>query len=147
LSSQAIALPDDVDLDYAFGKTRNLVFDRVLGLFRDRLSKGQVDQAKLASRLGRDRGWVSRNLSGPGNWTLRTWSDLVEALGGEILLEIYPREDLNFRTNFDVYTDHIGISSRASDDDEMEFSISGIVQHRPFASDTSNSITDYQVRL
>ena len=43
-----------------------------------------MKQSDIADRLGKDTAWVSRQLSGPGNWTLRTLGELCEALDGEL---------------------------------------------------------------
>lgn len=73
--------------DYGFARVRDLAFDAVSSLWR-RQAEG-FTQKDLAERVGRDPAWVCRQLSGPGNWTFRTFGALVEALDGEaeILVE------------------------------------------------------------
>jgi len=89
--------------DYGFARARDLAFDAVLTLWRKR-SAGGMTQSDLANRLGRDPGWVSRKISGPGNWTLRTLGAFVEALDGELEIVATPLEQpLVPRPNFDAY--------------------------------------------
>jgi transcriptional regulator with XRE-family HTH domain len=53
----------------------------------DRLRREHgVDQQWLADRMGKDKSWVSRLLKGPGNWTLDTVGEILEAMGGRITL-------------------------------------------------------------
>ncbi|MBR0668286.1 hypothetical protein GXW71_28295 [Roseomonas hellenica] len=58
----------------------------------------------MADRVGRDPAWVSRNLSSPGNWTLRTFGELTEALGGDVEIKIAASEDSGHE-NFDAYAE------------------------------------------
>jgi len=62
-----------------------------------------MTQAELADRLDRNRGWVSKKLSGPTNWTLRTFGDLVDALDGEVEISIADLRGVQELTNFDAY--------------------------------------------
>jgi hypothetical protein len=63
-----------------------------------------MQQIDVAKAIGRDRAWVSRNLRGPGNWTLRTIGELVEALDGELEIRVYGMEDpLPVKTNYHAY--------------------------------------------
>lgn len=52
----------------------NLVMDEFMG--------SGITQAELARRLGKGTDVVCRWLSGPGNWTLDTMSDLLFAISG-----------------------------------------------------------------
>jgi transcriptional regulator with XRE-family HTH domain len=79
-------------MDYGFARARDLAFDAVNELSRKRQANG-MKQAELALRLGRDTGWLSKKLKGPGNWTLRTFGEMAEALGGEIEISIHPLEE------------------------------------------------------
>jgi hypothetical protein len=63
-----------------------------------------MTQKQIADAIGKDTGWVSRNLRGPGNWTLRTVGAFVEALDGEIEISIRPLEEpVTPRKNFHAY--------------------------------------------
>jgi hypothetical protein len=52
-----------------------------------------MTQSELAKAIGRDEGWVSRTLNGPGNWTLRTIATLVQGLNGELEITAHAMED------------------------------------------------------
>jgi len=52
--------------------------------FVSRLMEEQgVNKAELARRLGKSRAWMTRLLSGSANMTMRTFAELVYALGAE----------------------------------------------------------------
>lgn len=92
--------------DYGFARVRDKAFDAVHDLWTKRKSQG-VLLKDVASSIGRDTGWVSKQLSGPGNWTLRTFGELVEALNGEAEITVFGFEDsVAERSNFDAYTVH-----------------------------------------
>ncbi len=94
--------------DYGFARVRDIAFDAVQKLWRRRQSEG-MKQTDLAVKLGRDTAWVSRKLSAPGNWTLRTLGEFAHALDGEAKIEIVGLEDqLNLRSNYDAYAAHKG---------------------------------------
>jgi transcriptional regulator with XRE-family HTH domain len=82
----------DERADYGFARVRDAAYDAVMDLWRRRKAEGMT-QAQLADALGGDTGWLSRNLKGPGNWTLRTVGRLVEALNGEVELKVHGLED------------------------------------------------------
>src|SRR5437773_2090655 len=64
---------------YGVARAKSIAFDAVHALWRRRRAEGK-SQAELAKVLGKDEGWLSKNLRGPGNWTMRTLGELVEAL-------------------------------------------------------------------
>lgn len=74
--------------DYGFARVRDLAFDAVHGLWRQRENEG-MKQKDIVETLDRDPAWVSRNLRGPGNWTLRTFGELVTALDGEVEIIVH----------------------------------------------------------
>jgi transcriptional regulator with XRE-family HTH domain len=91
---------------YGYARVRDIAFDAVQALWRRRRSEG-VTQLQLAEALGKDTGWVSKNLRGPGNWTLRTVGEFVEALRGEIEITIHALEDRPAdRPNYNAYLDY-----------------------------------------
>jgi transcriptional regulator with XRE-family HTH domain len=100
----AMTLQSDKDLeDYGLARVRDVAFDAVHKLWRRRRASG-VSQKDLAHKLGRDPGWVSRQLSGPGNWTFRSFGALIEALGGEVEIIVHAIEDpLEGSNGFDAY--------------------------------------------
>jgi DNA-binding phage protein len=89
--------------DYGFARARDLAFDAAHSLWRVRRSNG-MKQVDIAKALGRSPSWVNRSLRGPGNWTLRTFGELVEALGGEIEIHVHPLEaPLPIPVNYHAY--------------------------------------------
>jgi len=89
--------------DYGFARARDLAFDAVYSLWRQRQEDG-MKQVDIARTLDRSPTWVNRSLRGPGNWTLRTFGELVEALGGEIELSVHALEEaLPARPNYHAY--------------------------------------------
>lgn len=93
--------------DYGFARARDLAFDAVKELWSKRRAEG-MKQIDLATKLGRDPGWVSRALRGPGNWTMRTFGELVAAMDGEIEIEIFALEEPPAeRPNFDAYAEYL----------------------------------------
>jgi len=75
--------------EFGVARVKDVVFEAVFVLWMQRQSEGWT-QKRLADAIGRDKGWVSRNLSAPGNWTLRTLGELVQALDGELNVKINP---------------------------------------------------------
>lgn len=69
--------------NYGFARARDIAFSAIRDLWEQRQQSG-MKQADIAEAIGRDKAWVSRQLSGPGNWTLRTLGELCEALDGEL---------------------------------------------------------------
>ena len=78
--------------DYGFARVRDQAFDAVQVLWRRRQAEG-MRQKDIAVFLGRKPAWVSRNLGAPGNWTLRTFGDFMQALGGEAEINVHAVED------------------------------------------------------
>lgn len=90
---------------FAFARTRDKAFAAVRRLWRVRQAQGMT-QADIASKLGADRGWVSRKLSGPSNWTLRTLAELAEAMDGEIEISITDLREGPGPENADCYSEY-----------------------------------------
>ena len=65
-------------LAYFQARNKRNAYDLVMGLFEN----SGLSQAELARRLGKGTDQVCRILSGPGNWTLDTLSDLLFAISG-----------------------------------------------------------------
>lgn len=101
--SKQNAMTADQRADYGFARVRDAAYDAVMDLWRRRKAEGMT-QTELAEALGGDAGWLSRNLRGPGNWTLRTVGRFVEALNGEVELKVHGLEDpLPVLTNYHAY--------------------------------------------
>ncbi len=89
--------------DYRYARIRDVAFDAIKSLWQRRKAEG-MKQTDLAQLLDADPATISRNLRGPGNWTLRTISDLTAALRGEVELTVRAAEDLApNRLNYDAY--------------------------------------------
>ncbi len=98
--------------DYGFARLRDQVFDAVTALWRRRKAEG-LTQKELAARIGRDPAWVSRNLAAPGNWTLRTAGELIQALEGEAEINVAALEDRpETPANVDAYGRYLPQHSR-----------------------------------
>lgn len=69
---------------YARTTTRLQVAAAVWALWERVRDMEDLDQQWLADRLGKDKGRVSRLLREPGNWTMDTVADLLEAMGGRV---------------------------------------------------------------
>jgi hypothetical protein len=108
--------------DYGVARFRDQVFDAVHALWARRRAEGWT-QKEVADAIGRDTGWVSRNLSAPGNWTLRIVGELVQGLGGEGQISILPKEDpVGLKPNCDAYEGY-----RPSDNTPPEVSQSQMI--------------------
>lgn len=57
------------------------------------LKEVQITQSELAERLGKTKGFVSQILGGGRNLTLRTLSDVSDALGCTVHVEIFPEPE------------------------------------------------------
>ena len=89
--------------DYGFARVRDAAFDAVSSLWARRQKEGMT-QVDLATAIGADAGWVSKNLRGPGNWTMKTFGAFVEGLNGEAQIIIRAAEDpLPLLTNYHAY--------------------------------------------
>lgn len=85
-------------------RARDEAYDAIFGLWLTRSSKDNTTQKDIAAFLDRDTAWVSRALSGPANWTMRTLGELAEALDGVIHITVDPVESLK-PSNFDKYVE------------------------------------------
>lgn len=93
--------------DYGIARFRDQIFDAVLGLWRRRREDGWT-QKIVAEKIGRDAGWVSRTLRAPGNWTLKTAGELIQALDGEAKIRVVALEDAPTTPwNYDAYEGYI----------------------------------------
>jgi hypothetical protein len=93
--------------EYGVARFRDQIFDSVLVLWRRRKAEGWT-QKFVAERIGRDPGWVSRNLRAPGNWTARTAGELIQGLNGEAeLLVTALEEPAENPSNYDAYEGYI----------------------------------------
>jgi transcriptional regulator with XRE-family HTH domain len=103
-------LPDLPKADlaaYGVARAKDAAFDAIRRLWERRKAEG-LKQKDLAEIIGRDAGSVSRYLSGPANWTFRTFGELAVGLGGEIEIQVHALEDpLDPAPNFDAYDGYV----------------------------------------
>lgn len=71
-------------LAYIQQRTKNNLYSLIMSKFNERVAHG-LTKSKLASRLGIDRGQITRMLSAPGNWTIETVAALLLAISNEEL--------------------------------------------------------------
>ena len=98
-----LALPIDDKRRLAVLRVRDAAFDAVAALWRLRKKQG-MSQKDLSDALDRDPAWVSRNLAGPANWTMKTFGEFVDGLEGFATIAVIPKEDVP-AGNFDIYKD------------------------------------------
>lgn len=67
---------------YGAARVRNAAFHAVQTLWRRRKAEG-VTLLQVAQKIGMPPARLSEYLKGPGNWTFRTFGELVEGLDGE----------------------------------------------------------------
>jgi hypothetical protein len=104
--SDLIALSPKERREYGFARIRDAAFDAVSSLWARRQNEGMT-QGDISSAIDGDPGWVSKNLRGPGNWTMKTFGALVEALDGEVLITVRAANDpLPLKSNYHAYVDY-----------------------------------------
>ncbi len=94
--------PED-NRQLVFARARDAAYNAVYSLWNKRKAEG-MSQKDIAGSLHRDPAWVSRNLTGPGNWTLRTLAELAEAMDALVKISVVPKEDY-VPGNWDIYAD------------------------------------------
>jgi len=55
------------------------------------MKEENLTKADLARRLGKSRAWITQVLSGKANMTIRTFAELVYALGAGVMLSAQPQ--------------------------------------------------------
>lgn len=71
------------DVFYFRQSFKNAVFQKLMRAFAEKAQAEGITQSDVATKLGKDRGQISRIFAGPKNWTLDTLSDLALALDME----------------------------------------------------------------
>lgn len=90
---------------FGFARVRDKAFASVRKLWNVREEQGWT-QLDLARRMGKNPAWVSRKLSGPTNWTFRTFGDLTDAMDGEVEIMVRDLQGTQDLTNYDAYSDY-----------------------------------------
>ena len=73
-------------LEYLREKFRNDLYDFIIAKYKEQHTERDLTKAKLARRLNYDPAQLNRLLGAPGNWTLKTISDLLVGISGECLV-------------------------------------------------------------
>lgn len=76
-------------LGYFQGRLRTKLYSALMRLFLEEKKQG-FTRADLARRLGKRPEQVTRWLAGPGNLKIDTLSDLLLAMGHELVIEVRP---------------------------------------------------------
>jgi hypothetical protein len=80
-------------------RAKNRAFEEVIAFFARRAEYSGMTKKEIADRLGKDPSQITRWLSGPGNWTLETISDLLVAMDAEMEFSVIAFEDIR-RANY-----------------------------------------------
>ena len=87
-----------------FARVREAIFDAVDNLWQQRRTEGMTKK-DIANSIGYHPSQITRALAGPGNWTLETIGALVEAMDGDLHVEVKPRTPCV--RNHDIYAELI----------------------------------------
>ena len=71
------------EIFYYRQRFKNRVFNRLSSFFAQESERSGITKREIAERLGKDPAQITRWLSGPGNVTIDTLSDLLFAMGAE----------------------------------------------------------------
>lgn len=97
-SAKRLSVPSitQEDKGYARASVRLMVAQAVWTLWDSMRENEGLDQAWLVERLGSNKGRVSRLLNSPGNWTLDTVADLLEAMEARLtLVQVHRYREIN----------------------------------------------------
>ena len=75
-------------LEYLRERLRNDLYHFVIAKFLEQEEARGLNKADLARRLACDPARLNRLLGAPGNWTLKTVSDLLVGISGEALVPL-----------------------------------------------------------
>jgi predicted transcriptional regulator len=85
---------------------KGVAFDAVYALYRRRQAEGWTN-ARIASNVGVDEGWLSKQFVGPRNATMKSVGTLVEGMDGVLEIKVHALEDLHAgRINYDAYAEY-----------------------------------------
>lgn len=90
-------LTDREQADSSVISSQYEAFYAIYALWLRRRAEGMT-QRDIAAKLERDPAWVSRALSGPKNWTMRTLGELAHALDGHVTIRVEAVEDFSADT-------------------------------------------------
>jgi len=84
MSDRATGTIASDEIYYFRERTRNRCYSAVVAAFAKLVDQEGLTKREIAARLGKEPAQITRWLSGPGNWTLDTISDLLLAMGAEL---------------------------------------------------------------
>ena len=103
----------DVLLGFGSARARHQAYGAIRKLWALRQSQGMT-QSDLIDLTGKNKSWISRNLSGPSNWTLRTFGEFADALGGEIVIQVKDLYAQPSKANGDIYSGYGQVLDKAT---------------------------------
>lgn len=92
ITSTTISKPTKSDIYYQRRRLQNNIYHDVMDRFVELAQTKGLTKKQLAESIDKDTGWLSKTFSKPGNWTLRTISDLLIAMESELSHEVTPLE-------------------------------------------------------
>lgn len=97
----------DHDFVYSCQRLKTKLFEAVLDAFVERCRRDNFSKADLAAVMRRDPAQITRWLKGPGNWELRTVSDLMRALRADVHIHCVLFEDIRSNDEHELARDEI----------------------------------------
>lgn len=79
---------------------RNRIYEAIVRALEEEAAKQNLKRKDLAELIGKKESQISRWLSGPGNWTLDTVSDLLYSIGAELDFKVTRFSDKAKRNEF-----------------------------------------------
>ena len=95
-------------LQYLQERLRNNLYDVVMTKFLEQEKERGLKKSDLARRIGYDSAQLNRLLGAPGNWTVKTISDLLAGICGEELACDTRQIGGGSRRNYTVEDEHDG---------------------------------------
>lgn len=131
--------------DYGLARVRDVAFDAVCHLWRRRKAEGMTNR-DLAAKTGRDPATISRNLRAPGNWTFRTFGELIQGLNGNVRIIVDAVEDsVHDTSNYDAYDDYDHDDNREVISEILSFSMDFGLKNNKQADGTAGSIARIEI--
>lgn len=91
-------------LQFLQERTRNNLYALVLRKFLEQERSRGLTKADLAKRIGYNQAQLNRLLGAPGNWTIKTISDLLVGISGEELVNESRHIGGDHARNYDAKT-------------------------------------------
>ena len=130
-------------LEYLREKFRNDLYNFVLRKFLEERESRGLNQAQLATRINYNTSQLNRLLGAPGNWTLKTISDLLIGISGEALVLQSAKVPGATRRNMGP-ADHLAAEFYMSMENVKAFPIPA--EEAPTSTGNASSITTQQIQ-